>query len=94
MRFLNFNSVDRLGREHEKTFPGPGLGSLPHEEGAALPEEDRWSGPHNDLPGGDSRRGPGHSVKDVSDLQKGTGTVGPSRFTSLKSYIPPRAVPR
>jgi len=93
MRFLDFNSVDRVGREREKTFPGPGLSHIP--PGGALPEEDRWSGPHNDLPGGDAGRGPGHYVKDVTDFQKGTGTSsGGSKFQSRLNYLPPRSVPR
>ena len=92
MRFLDFNSVDRLGREHEKSFAGPGLGHLPQE--GALPEEDRWSGSHNDQSGGDSGRGPGHMIKDVTDFQKGTGTGGTSKFKSTTNYLPPRSVPR
>jgi hypothetical protein len=93
-RFLNFNKVERISREKEKTFPGPGLDSLPHEPEGALPEEDRYSGPMNDLPGGDSGRGPGHYVKDVSDFQKGTGTGNNSKFRSVQNVIPPRGVPR
>ncbi len=91
-RFLDFNKVDRISRPDEG--PGPGLDSLPHDSSGALPEEDRWSGPMNDLPGGDSRTGPGHYVKDVSDLEKGTGTGGTSKFRSVQNVIPPRAVPR
>jgi hypothetical protein len=93
-RFLNFNKVERISREKEKSFPGPGLGSLSHEPTGALPEEDRWSGPMNDQSGGDSGTGPGHYVKDVSDLDKGTGTADDSEFRSVQNVIPPRAVPR
>lgn len=93
-RFLDFNKVDRISREKEKSFPGPGLDSLPHEPTGALPEEDRYSGPMNDLPGGDSGTGPGHYVKDVPDLAKGTGTASDSKFRSQKNFIPPRGVPR
>lgn len=93
-RFLDFNKADRISTEKEKTFPGPGLDSLPHSPEGALPEEDRWSGPMDDLPGGDSGRGPGHYVKDVPDLTKGTGTGSDSAFRSVKNVIPPRAVPR
>lgn len=99
MRFLDFNSVDHISnddrissREDEKVFPGPGIGHLPSE--GALPEEDRYGGPQNDLSGGDLGRGPGHMIKDVTDFQKGTGTGGNSKFKSQTNYIPPRSVPR
>lgn len=89
MRFLYFKgSGDR-----NKVYPGPGLDSIP-PDGGALPEEDRWSGPSNNLQGGDAGTGPGHYVKDVPDLQKGTGTASKSRFLSVTNYIPPRAIPR
>jgi len=89
-RFLDFNSVDRVSED--KSYPGPGLSKLPHD--GALPEEDRWSGPPGGLSGGDEGRAPGHYIKDVSDLDKGTGTSSSSDFTSRRNYIPPRSVPR
>lgn len=93
-RFLDFSKVDRISREKEKSFPGPGLDSFPPSPEGALPEEDRWSGPMNDQPGGDARRGPGHYTKDVPDLAKGTGTVNDSKFRSQRNVIPPRGTPR
>lgn len=93
-RFLDFNKIDRVSNEKEKTFPGPGLDSIPSTSSGALPEEDRWSGPMNDLSGGDSGREPGRYVKDVPDLTKGTGTGGTSKFKSQQNFIPPRGVPR
>lgn len=91
-RFLDFNKTDRVSQD--KAYPGPGLDDLPHDSTGALPEEDRWSGPMNDLSGGDAGRGPGHYVKDVPDLAKGTGTVSDSKFRSVKNVIPPRGTPR
>lgn len=91
-RFLDFRKLDRSSSD--KSYPGPGLNSFPHEPTGALPEEDRWSGPTNNLSGGDSTRGPGHFVKDVSDFEKGTGTGSGSKFKSVKNVIPPRAIPR
>lgn len=91
-RFLNFNLVDRVGTsskgspESEKEFM-PGKGHLPHDPTGALPEEEGYTGPKNDLSGGDAGRSPGHMVKDVSDLDKGTGTVGPSSFKSQENFI-------
>jgi len=89
-RFLDFNSIDRVS--DSKQYPGPGLSLFPHD--GALPEEDRWSGPPGGLSGGDHGRGPGHYIKDVSDLDKGTGKSSPSGFTSRQNVIPPRSVPR
>lgn len=90
-RFLDFNSIDRVSSD--KAYPGPGIGNLPHD-GGALPEEDRWSGPPGGLSGGDEGRGPGHYVKDVSDMDKGLGTSNSSDFTTRTNVIPPRGVPR
>lgn len=86
MRFLKFDDIDRVA-----DGPTPGLDSIPPTGVGALPEQDRWSGPHNDL---SSEEGPGHYINDVDDLSKGTGTVSGSDFTTRVNVIPPRSVPR
>lgn len=91
-RFLDFSKVDRLSLKKEKGMPS--LSSLPHPKESPLPEEDLWAGPFHDLPGGDEGREPGHYIKDVPDLSKGTGVSSPSQFKSVVNTIPPRGVPR
>jgi len=90
-RFLEFSvgTSDMV----PKTYPGPGLDNIPPEEGAALPEQDRYTGPMNDIPGGDNKNGPSALRLDVSlgeSLAVGDPT---SRFISTEDYRP-RADPR
>jgi len=83
-RFLDFS----LPAEDSKSYPGPGLDKIPPQDGAALPEQDRFSGPHNDLPGGDNKRGPSRFVKDVSFSESIVVGDPASIFNSVEDYIP------
>lgn len=84
-RFLNFSS--RSPDLEPKSYAGPGLDKIPAENGA-LPEQDRYTGPMNDIPGGDNKNGPSRFIKDVP-VGEGIVIGDPSSaFNSVEDYIP------